>query len=127
VAADLHFRCSYAATTGGPIRLVRSIRQPTRAGASVPLRRFEDAHEVGSQGDHLVVAVEADVQQVGVPADDLALLVQPTGECPVGRVDRDLLNPALQGNVGALGVAKGNVTEGNAGALGVARGAGGGW
>jgi len=67
-------------------------------------------------GDHRVVVVEADVQQVGVPADDVALLVQPARERPVGLVHRDLLHPALQGNV----------AEGNAGAFGAAPSTGGG-
>jgi hypothetical protein len=40
-------------------------------------RLFEYAHMVGSQGNQLPSVVKAHINQVGAPADDLALLVQP--------------------------------------------------
>jgi hypothetical protein len=73
--------------------------------ASVSARGLvEDAYQVRLQEDQPVVLVEAHVQPVSVPADDLAVLVQSGGHCPVLLVYRDLLDAAQERNGGAIDV-----------------------
>lgn len=66
---------------------------------------------MGWQGDHLAFEVEADIHPVDVPADDLTFLVQPGGRRAAGLVHRDLFDPALELDEGALGVVQGDISQ----------------
>lgn len=61
---------------------------------------------VGSQGNQVVVVLEAHVHCVDAQAEDLPALVKPGWQSPLS-ILRDLLNPVLHENGGAVGVAPG--------------------
>ena len=85
------------------------------SGASGTVWCGEDADQVGPDVDQGVVVVKEDDQAGGGAVDDLGLLVQ-SGWCrPEDRVDRDLLDSALVGDGGAVGVAPGVVGGGHGG------------
>jgi hypothetical protein len=58
------------------------------------LRCWDQEHERGSQARDAVLVVEAHKYEVSSSADDVAVVVQPGSQCPVGLVHRDLLDPA---------------------------------
>lgn len=60
---------------------------------------------MGRHADQLTFALEAHVEHVRAPADDLAPLVQPGGQRPWLRACRDLLDPAEQRQMGAIDIA----------------------
>jgi hypothetical protein len=83
------------------------------SGASGTVWCAEDADQVGPDVDQGVVVVKQDDQAGGGAVDDLGLLVQ-SGWCrPEDRVDRDLLDSALVGDRGAVGVAPGVIGGGH--------------
>lgn len=57
------------------------------------------------QAGQLIALEEAHVEGSAAPADDLSWLVWPGGQYSGFCAVRDLLDPAEQGNVGALGIA----------------------
>jgi hypothetical protein len=60
---------------------------------------------VGAYADRFVVAVKPHDEAGGAAAEDLALLAQPGRYCPVAFVHRDLFDPTVLGDKGAMGVA----------------------
>jgi hypothetical protein len=64
----------------------------------------DDPDEVGPYGDCFVA--EAYVEEVDSSTNGVALRVEPEELCPVRLIHRDLLNPALEGNRGAIGIAQ---------------------
>jgi hypothetical protein len=69
-----------------------------------------DPDEVGPYGDCFVA--EPYVEEVDSPTNGVALRVKPEGLCPVLLIYLDLLNPALEGNRGAIGVAENRKVRG---------------
>lgn len=67
--------------------------------------RCEHAYQVGSDTDHLVLVVKSYGQAGGTTAEDMAMLMQPRGQCSTLLVRRDLFDPALLWDWGAIDVA----------------------
>jgi hypothetical protein len=74
------------------------------AGISTRLGIGEQTEQVWLQADDVIV-VEAHVERIETPPNNPTLLVQPGGQHPGLGALRDLLNPAKQGNVGAVDIA----------------------